>query len=225
MALPRGVTVQRIRIHFVKGEELRFTGHLDLHKIWERTFRRAHLPLAYSQGFHPQPRIQLACALPLGFTSTAEMVDVWLDTAASSKDIERILAATVQPGLAIESIESIPLNDTSLQNRVVSVVYRIDFLDPADQSTLQNSINLLLTRESAQRERRGKTYDLRALVEDVSILRLEPNTTIQLRLAARPGATGRPEEFLTEIGIDPYSVDIERIQIILSPLTEKAILP
>ena len=47
---------------------MRFTGHLDLHRAWERTFRRAHLPLAYTQGFHPQPRIQLAGALPLGFT-------------------------------------------------------------------------------------------------------------------------------------------------------------
>jgi radical SAM-linked protein len=44
---------------------MRYTGHLDLHRAWERTFRRARLPLAYSQGFHPQPRLNLACALPL----------------------------------------------------------------------------------------------------------------------------------------------------------------
>jgi radical SAM-linked protein len=73
----------RVRIHFHKTEAMRFTGHLDLHKAWERALRRAGsrsaLRLAYSQGFHPQPRIHLACALPLGFTSECEVVDVWLE--------------------------------------------------------------------------------------------------------------------------------------------------
>ena len=45
----------RIRITFSKTAAMRYTGHLDLHRAWERTFRRAGLPLAYSQGFHPQP--------------------------------------------------------------------------------------------------------------------------------------------------------------------------
>ncbi len=52
----------RLRITFSKQGALRYTGHLDLHKIWERTARRAGLPLAYSQGFHPHPQIQLAAA-------------------------------------------------------------------------------------------------------------------------------------------------------------------
>ena len=58
---------------------MRFTGHLDLHRAWERTFRRAGLPLAYSQGFNPHPRLNLASALPLGFTSEGEVIDVWLE--------------------------------------------------------------------------------------------------------------------------------------------------
>jgi radical SAM-linked protein len=48
---------------------MRYTGHLDLYRTWERTLRRAGLPLAYSQGFKPHPRIVLACALPLGCTT------------------------------------------------------------------------------------------------------------------------------------------------------------
>ncbi len=61
--------MQRLRLTFAKTAAMRYTGHLDLHTTWERTLRRARLPLAYSQGFHPQPKIQLASALPLGFTS------------------------------------------------------------------------------------------------------------------------------------------------------------
>lgn len=69
----------RLRLTFAKTDAMRFTGNLDLHRTWERTIRRAGLPLAYSQGFHPQPRLNLASALPLGFTSQFEMVDVWLE--------------------------------------------------------------------------------------------------------------------------------------------------
>ncbi|MDP3186130.1 MAG: TIGR03936 family radical SAM-associated protein, partial [Anaerolineales bacterium] len=64
-----------MRITFSKTGALRYTGHLDLQRIWERTARRAGLPLVYSQGFHPQPKIQIAAALPLGFSGRAELVD------------------------------------------------------------------------------------------------------------------------------------------------------
>lgn len=213
--------MQRIRIHFTKGEELQFTGHLDLHKIWERTFRRAHLPLAYSQGFHPQPRIQLACALPLGFTSSAEMADAWLDTEAPLDEIANGLISTAQPGLKIHSIESIPVYETPLQNRVVSVVYRLTFLEAVSFSQLTENLLVLLAKESIQRERRGKIYDLRPLIEEATFFQKESSAIIQLRLAARPGATGRPEEILEELGVDPFSVDIERTEIILAPLNNK----
>ena len=66
----------RIRITFSKQGALRYTGHLDLHNLWERAARRAAIPLAYSQGFHPQPKIQLAAALPLGFSSRAEVCSI-----------------------------------------------------------------------------------------------------------------------------------------------------
>ena len=69
----------RIRITFSKSGAMQYVGHLDLHRSWERTFRRSGLPLAYSQGFHPQPRLNLACALPRGFTSQCEIFDAWLE--------------------------------------------------------------------------------------------------------------------------------------------------
>ncbi|HLE27799.1 MAG TPA: TIGR03936 family radical SAM-associated protein, partial [Anaerolineales bacterium] len=71
--------MQRLRLTFAKTAAMKFSGHLDLHKTWERTLRRARLPLAYSQGFNPQPRLQLASALPLGFTSECEVLDAWME--------------------------------------------------------------------------------------------------------------------------------------------------
>ena len=60
--------MQRIRLTYSKGGELKYTGNLDMMKVWERTFRRARLRIAYSQGFNPQPKIHQALPLPLGFT-------------------------------------------------------------------------------------------------------------------------------------------------------------
>ena len=56
---------QRIRVTFGKGQQLKYISHLDLARTWERVFRRARLPVAYSQGFNPRPRFQLAAALPV----------------------------------------------------------------------------------------------------------------------------------------------------------------
>ena len=70
----------RLRIVFAKTEAMRYTSHLDLHRTWERTIRRANLPLAYSQGYNPHPRINLASALPLGFTSDCEVVEASSDS-------------------------------------------------------------------------------------------------------------------------------------------------
>ena len=69
----------RLRITFSKSGTLRYIGHLDLQSVWERTVRRAGLPLAYTQGFHPGPKIQLASALPLVFIGRAEVVDLWIN--------------------------------------------------------------------------------------------------------------------------------------------------
>ena len=69
----------RARITFAKSGPLRYVGHLDLQTLWERAARRARLPLSYSHGYHPQAKITFASALPLGFSSRAEVMDIRLD--------------------------------------------------------------------------------------------------------------------------------------------------
>ena len=80
-------TAYRYRLTFGKEERIRFTGHLDIHRAWERTFRRAGLPLAYRQGFNPRPRLNIGSALPLGHSSTAELMDFWLEEELDTKTI------------------------------------------------------------------------------------------------------------------------------------------
>ena len=204
----------RLRITFRKTEAMRFTGHLDLHRTWERTFRRAGLPLSYSHGFHPQPRINLACALPLGFTSQSEMVDVWLETDQPVGKIKTALDRAAPPGIEVlEVVESDP-RQPALQTQVHAVEYQATLLDPTPR--LNDRIAEILAAQSLPRERRGKNYDLRPLIEDIQHLPDDErgHACLRMILSARAGATGRPEEVLAALDIPPESARIHRTRII-----------
>lgn len=206
--------MQRIRIYYQKGPELQYTGNLDMHKVWERTFRRAKLALAYSQGFHPQPKIQQAAPLPLGFTSKSEIVDIWLDTDEKIDQITKKLVETTQPGLTINQVQSIEIYGEALPNLVHATTYHVAFDEAPQLDDLNAKVNGLLEQGSIERERRGKKYDLRPLVEKLTV-EPAPNASLTMQLTSLPSATGRPEEVLEVLGIDPFKVDIERTGILL----------
>jgi radical SAM-linked protein len=204
----------RIRITFSKAGVMQYVGHLDLHRSWERTFRRSGLPLAYSLGFHPQPRLNLACALPLGFTSQCEVLDAWLEEDRPLAEIQPALSAVLPPGLFIHAAEIIPLSAPSLQTQVASAVYKITFLD--DIPDLNEHIQKVISADHIHRQRRGKMYDLRPLIEDIALDVPDEagHPRLCLQLAAREAATGRPEELLSEMGICLESTQIHREKLI-----------
>ena len=208
---------QRIRVTFAKGEALRWTGHLDLQRVWERLLRRTRLPVAYSQGFRPSVRIQLACALPLGFTSRCELADLWLEFAPPLAEIEAALRRCAPPGLEIMEVAPVPLDEPSLQTRVRSAEYCITLLDLPGAADAAALFAPLLIATSLPRVWRKKSYDLRPLIEDLRVLEPDQDgrARILLRLAARPGATGRPEEVLTAAGLDPHAARVERTALLL----------
>jgi radical SAM-linked protein len=205
----------RVRITFSKQGALRYTGHLDLHKILERSIRRARLPLAYSQGYHPQPKLNLAAALPLGFSSRAEVMDIWLN-----EDVEEVVSAlqsNVPPGLTILDSKAVDEREPSLQSQVVAAEYQVEITEAPQSgeagfgSGLTEKIASVLESESIPRVRRKKEYDLRPLIEELT---LTDENHIFMRLTAREGATGRPEEVLDVIGIPLEDARIERITLL-----------
>jgi radical SAM-linked protein len=197
----------RIRITFAKQGALRYTGHLDLHRLWERAARRAELPLAYSQGFHPQPKMNIAAALPLGFSSRCEILDMRLEREIPLDGLREKLQETLPSGIQVSNIEAVDDKLPPLQTLVASAEYEVTLTEAIDRSDLERRIESVMRAESIIRERRGKTYDLRPLIED---LKLEAGDKIFMRLAAREGATGRPEEVLDMLGIAFEGTRIER---------------
>lgn len=200
----------RIRITFSKQGPLRYTGHLDLHKLWERAARRAELPLAYSQGFHPQPRMSLAAALPLGFSSTCEVLDMRLEREIELENLPGRLNQTLPPGVRVTSVEQVDEREPALQTQVESAEYRVRVTGSSPGSDLRRRIQSALESDTIPRERRGKTYNLRPLIEALDA----SDDTISMRLAAREGATGRPEEVLSVLGIAFEETKIERTRLI-----------
>jgi radical SAM-linked protein len=205
----------RARITFSKQGALRYTGHLDLHRLWERAMRRADLPLSYSQGFHPQPKISLASALPLGFSSLGEVLDVRFNEEIPTEEIATRLKDSLPPDIQIINVESVDEREPALQTQVLSALYNVHLTEPVDGSGLARKVEELMMSESLPRERRGKFYDMRPLIETLNVL-TETNGKVwlQMKLAARDGATGRPEEVMNALGIEPEYARVERTLLI-----------
>jgi radical SAM-linked protein len=197
----------RIRLTFSKRGSLRYTGHLDLHKIWERSFRRAGLPLAYSQGFHPQPKIQLAAALPLGISARAELLDFWTNQDIDLQALPERMAGYMPPGLKILSSQQVDEREPTLQTQVRAAEYQLQLREAGCPPDLDERVSRLLAADSIIRERRGKQYDLRPLIEDLQVI---GQHVLRMRLASREGATGRPEEVLAALQIPLEEARIER---------------
>lgn len=198
---------QRMRVIFATDDTVKYVGHLDMHRAWERAIRRARLPLAYTQGFNPQPRLQFAAALPVGFTGAAEMADVYLnDTLAPAEFMARLTAA-LPPGIRPLAAEPVPRELPSLQSQVCGASYRVEVETTEPDTVFRARLEAFLARAEAWRERRrGKEiarYDLRPLV--VSLDYAGPvnlGQSFDVTMRAEPGATGRPDELLAELGYE-----------------------
>lgn len=204
---------QRIRLTFTKEGPLRYIGHLDFHNILERTIRRAGLRLAYSQGYHPKPKMHLASALPLGVASQAEVMDIWLLDDIDPATLPERLTRFAPPGLVVLTASIVNAKAPALQQALREATYEITFLEAAEE-TIRSGLEALMAAESWPRERRGKLYDLRPLLLAADLLPPdeEGHPRIRVRLSARPGATGRADEVAAALGQPPESTRIARVK-------------
>ncbi len=214
--------VQRLRLTFSKTGPTRFISHLDLARSLERSLNRAQIPLAYSQGFNRRPRMQLAAALPLGYSSQCELADIWLTKRQSPVQVHQRIMAKIAPGITIHEIEEVPLSEAALQTQTASSTYRVSLLDPIDPMHLEQRIRNLMESESLIRQRtRGKNrkdYDLRPQIIDLRMEVGEDATvTLAMHLYQLPGNTGRPDEVLLALDLDPLAARIKRTRIFLNP--------
>jgi radical SAM-linked protein len=218
---------QRLRVTFSKGEEIKYTSHLDLFRLWERVLRRAGVPLAYSQGFNPRPKLNLGAPLPVGFTGRNELMDIWLTRYISPLYFAKRVKSWLPPGLDVVSVEEVYIKLPALQTQVRYAEYRATLLSDGGPPEMQARLDRLLKADSlpCRRKRRGREreYDLRPLVEALWIEASPPHSptdsepageyTLGMRLQADSQATGRPDEVLKALGLGDRPRSIERIRL------------
>jgi radical SAM-linked protein len=161
--------------------------------------------------------MQLAAALPLGFTSECEIADIWLMEAVEPDVAHEMMMSRMAPGIEVFEVVEIPLPDPATQTLTAEAKYEAVILDPIEKSDLKSRIDTFMTAESIERERRGKVYDIRELVIDLILNETADGALrMDLHLYLLPGKTGRPDEVLDALGIDPLAARIHRKAIILA---------
>ncbi len=213
--------VQRLRLTFSKGGAARYISHLDLARTLERALNRARIPVAYTQGFNRRPRMQMATALPLGYTSEYELADILLAESMEPEQARQQLMAKMAPGIVVLQVEDVPVSGPSLQAMTQSSTYVATPLDPVDFAALQAKVAGILAADKLERvrERRGKkkAYDLRPLILDLSTTHDEDGqVNIHMNLCLEPAKTGRPDDVLDALGFDPLDVRVHRVGMVLA---------
>lgn len=203
----------RVRVKFAKLENLRFIGHLDLQRLFERALNRTGLPLRYSQGFSPKIRINIASALPLGFISRAEILDFWLNAPVDLNEIRALLQDALPKDLKILDIQEIPNKAPSLQLSVKSSEYLITLPYNYAQDEIKTEIDALFANDALFVERRGKSIDIKAMIIEWSIFSDNNSTMLRLQMDSSATSNGRPDELLKLLGVDPADVIIERTKL------------
>ena len=116
--------VQRVRIRYAKRGPLRFTSHRDFARAFERAVHRAGIPIAYSQGFSPHPKVSYASAAPTGAASEAEYLEIGLQARIDPDELVRRLDAALSPGLDV--LDAVEAGPGSLADRIDASHWRIE---------------------------------------------------------------------------------------------------
>jgi radical SAM-linked protein len=187
---------QRVRIRFGKQGDLRWIGHLDLARAWERLFRRAGIPLARSAGFHPKPKMQFPSALALGIEGLDEVVDVQIDSDASAERLLALLSPRAPAGLVITTVEVVP-NQGAAQVRAVAYELPI----PSErESRVQERLDELLAAPTLaiDRGRDRKPLDLAALLVEARLV----DGVLRLRMRVTREGSIPVSDLLAVLGVD-----------------------
>jgi radical SAM-linked protein len=151
---PPPPVVQRLRVRYAKRGRLRFTSHRDFARAFERALRRANVPMAYSAGFTPHPKISYIGASPTGAASEAEYLEIGVARAVDPAVLREQLDAVLPPGLDI--VEIVEAGPGSLADRMEVSAWRIEFPGVAADA-LDAAVQALLARDEVGVERLTKS--------------------------------------------------------------------
>ena len=212
--------MQRLRLTFSRGNELKYISHLDLMRLWQRALRRASIPLVYSQGFSPHPRLSLAIPLAIGMTSSGELMDIFLEHRVSPHFFMNAVSKQLPGGVAISEVVEVGLDLPSLQSQILCAEYTISLSSEKSLEEIEASIKTILAKDGLPwqhtRDKEIRKYDLRSLIDDIWLIDWHPHEcTLGMRLYCDSRGTGRPEQVTLAMGFADAPTSIHRTKLIL----------
>ncbi len=202
--------MERLCFSFARTMPLAYISHLDMMRLFLRALRRSNLPLAYSQGYNPHPRLTLALPLPVGVTASEELGEIFFAEAVSPEDFISILGSQLPASLELTGAGRLSPESTSLAARVCAALYRVFVSDEPDRGTqyllLRGALDKLMSREEILMERKSKKKKITFINVRPYILKAEiiykEGRPLELSLLLKAGSSG---------GVSPFFI-IEQLK-------------
>ena len=203
-------SVQKVRIEYSKKGPIRYIGHLDLMHTFFRALKRANLPVSYTQGFNPRIKCSFSPALPLGFASEAEYIELYLDKKIDISSSIGNLQKELPEGLTVHDMEKLPLFGKSNNVKIKTVAYRINLQQFSGKSIVSTRTskediegkirNFLDKEEILLIDKKGRRVNVRPLILSIE---MEKDWNIRLLLKVRGGFNFNPRIIIkTLLGVE-----------------------
>lgn len=209
-----------MRVAFAKEDRAKFIGHLDLTKVFERSMRRAEIPMAFSEGFNPHPKMSFGSALALGATSLREYVDIELAQELSPAEFMQRLQAQLPTGLRLLDVREIPAQLKPLMAVLNCASYKVSvpLLLPVSQEKVEEVVQRFLAQENiayVRYSKKGKQEkNLRPFIRHLSGKVYEDRLELELELDITEQGSVKPVELvgvMREFGELPVDVEGMRV--------------
>ena len=192
-----------IRIRYSKAGRVRFVSHRDVARLFERALRKLQLPVAYSEGFSPRPKLSFGLALTVAHESEAEYLDVELTRSVDLEALPAELTAALPDGLAVEAVIAIEPGTASLQQAIISCDWSLEILGSSEFEILASVAEVLAAPELLlERVRKGKTTtaDVRPAILHLQVAGPTSVGVEVLAQLATESVSLRPTELVEVIG-------------------------
>ena len=221
---PQLPVAQRLRVRYAKRGRMRFTSHRDFGRAFERAVRRAGLPVAFSSGFSPHPRLSYAGAAPTGAASEAEYLEIALTRECDPEEVRTVLDAALPDGLDVLAV--VEAEGGGLADRLQASDWRITLPD-VTPGAAASAVSALLAADRVEVTRMTKkglrTFDCRGAVVRLHEAPASPSSATAdhpcaiLEVVLRHGTPSvRPDDVLAGLGrvaglVPPVSPLLDRV--------------
>lgn len=188
------------RVYFDKYGEMKFISHLDLLRFFERLFNKAEIPVKYSEGFHPRPKMSFGSPISLGTEAYNEIMDFETDAEISNEEVVKRLNESAVLGFKVNKVEEVP-RKSSIMEEFTNMLYTVE----GSQEDMDKLEELFNRNEILEvREKKGKTVT-RNLKERLKTFSREGNK-ISMEII-----NTSPNSYLEMVGIEQQDVQIKRL--------------